>query len=66
MMTGLSDGICICGSDVALEHREGVWDALAPPILLPLQYPQNFSWELQAVEMNPCCDTVQGTGENCI
>ena len=66
MMTGLSDGICISGRDVALEHREGVWDALASPLLLLLQSPQNLSWELQAVEMSPCCDTVQGTGEDCI
>ena len=62
MMTGLQDGICICGSDVALEHTEGVWDALASPLLLPLQSPQNLSWELQAAEMSPCCDTAQGSG----
>ena len=66
MMTGLQDGICICGSDVALEHTEGVGDALASPLLLPLQSPQNRSWELQAVEMSPGCDTAQGSGEDCI
>ena len=37
MMTGLSDGICISGRDVALEHREGVWDALASPLLFLFQ-----------------------------